>query len=99
MKVDVAKGAHAHRVRLAGLSAAVVLEQERHTAEGAIRQHPFGIEAGSFILAVNHDVELWIQPFDPLDGVFDELARMHQVVAHQFGLGRGVEVNEGIVHR
>jgi hypothetical protein len=31
--------------------------------------------------------------------VLDELAWMHEVVAHQFGLSRGVEVNEGIVHR
>jgi hypothetical protein len=48
---------------------------------------------------MHHHVELWIEPLDAFDGVLDELARLHLVGADQFGLRRGVEISEGIVHR
>ena len=48
---------------------------------------------------MDHDVELRIEPLDALDGLLDELARVHLVGAHQFRLRGGVEVSEGIVHR
>ena len=96
---DVAQGAHAHRVRLAGLAAAVVLEQERHAAERAVRQGTIGVVACPFVLAMHHDVELRVELLDPFDRLIDELARVHFVAPNQIGERRGVEISEGIVHR
>ena len=95
----VAQCTHAHRVRLTGLAASIVLEQERHASERAVGQGAVGITAGPLVLAVDHDVELWIELFDPLDRLVDQLARMDLVAPHQLGLSRGVEVSEGSVHR
>ena len=99
MEADVAQSTHAHRVRLAGLAAPIILEQERDATERTIRERTFGVVAGPFVLAVHHDVELRVELFNAFDRLVDEFARMHLTAAYQLGLRRGVEVSEGSVHR
>ena len=57
------------------------------------------VAAGPFVLTMDHHVQLWVEPLDPFDCLFHQFARVHLVVAHQFGKRSGVEISEGIVHR
>ena len=62
--VEVAQRAHAHVVRLTGLTCLVVLEQERHAGEGAVEWSTSAASAPrSLELAMDHRVECRVQPF------------------------------------
>ena len=94
----VAQRAHALVVRLAGLGAADVLEQERHAPKRPVRERPAGV-------ARARSNWRWITLFscgssclDAGDGGVDELDRMDVATSHELGDTGRVVVAEVVVH-
>ena len=76
---------HALVVRLAGLLAAEVLEQERDTGEGPVGQVAARITTGPLELAMDHAVELRVERLDAGDRGVDELDGFDLAAPHQLG--------------
>ncbi len=85
-------------VRLAGLGAADVLEQERDAAKRPVRERAEGVAAGALELAMDHAVQLRIEQLDAGDRRIDELDRFDVATPHELGEAGRVVVAEGVVH-
>ena len=72
--VRVAQHPHALVMRLAHLLSAEVLEEKRHAREGAVRDGTRRVSECARELAMDHGVDLGIEPLDSGDRRLDELA-------------------------
>ena len=94
----VAQRPHALVVRLAGLLAADVLEQERHAAERTVGEWAAGFPPGALELPMDHAVQLRIERLDSRHRGVDELDRLDVAAANQLRQACRVVIPEDVAH-
>ena len=86
-------------VRLTGLGGAVVLQQERHAAEGAVVRWTGRLATSPLELAVDDAVQLGVDGLDATDRRVDELEWRPLALSYQCGQRRRIVLAERVVHQ